>query len=125
MQKSSTPNSERCSTTACFHETVIFHTTARNVGLFTSLSLVALGAARAMMSSNRHGMAVASIACSALFLLISIDMNHSLLAAASNKRDETRVSTVLPYAVGIAHVLMFLILALVIWQGVGKWRLGK
>ena len=108
-----------------FHEVVIFHTTARNVGLFTSLSLASLGAARALHNSGRDDVAAACAVCASLFLWLAIDLNRSLMATVSKEDYNNQISYVLPHAVAAAHALMCLVIVVAAYRGFTKWRLAK
>jgi hypothetical protein len=107
-----------------YHATMMYHTTARNVGLYTSLSLASLGAARALLSRDLHGSAAAFGACSVLFLALAMELNQALLwptpsaAAAPTSR---RV----PVALAIAHALMCIAMFVAIWRGTTKFRNRK
>lgn len=108
-----------------YHETMLYHTTARNVGLYTSLSLASLGAARALLARGREMVAAAIAACAILFLALSMDLNTSLLWPSSQEKLDAQTSKKLPYALAIAHALMCIAIAIAIWRGVHAWRLGK
>lgn len=108
-----------------YHETMLYHTTARNVGLYTSLSLAALGAARALLARGREMVAASIAACAILFLALSMDLNSALLWPSTQEAEDAQTSRKLPYALAIAHVLMCIAIAIAIWRGVNAWRLGK
>ena len=108
-----------------YHQTMIYHTTARNVGLYTSLSLAALGAARALLARGREMVAAAIAACAVLFLALSMDLNASLLWPSSQEALDAQTSKKLPYALAIAHILMCIAIFIAVWRGVNAWRLGK
>lgn len=108
-----------------YHETMIYHTTARNVGLYTSLSLAALGAARALLAKGKEMVAAAIAACAMLFLALSMDLNSSLLWPSSQEAADAQASKKLPYALAIAHILMCIAIVIAVWRGIYAWRLGK
>lgn len=108
-----------------YHETMLFHTTARNVGLYTSLSLAALGAARALLAKGKEMVAATIAACAMLFLALSMDLNSSLLWPSSQEAADAQASKKLPYALAIAHILMCIAIVIAVWRGIYAWRLGK
>ena len=104
-----------------YHETMMYHTTARNVGLYTSLSLAALGAARALLARGREGTAAALGACAILFLILAMELNQTLLWP-SNKAKEAPTSRRLPWALALAHALMCIAMVVAAWRGVAAFR---
>ena len=104
-----------------YHETMMYHTTARNVGLYTSLSLAALGAARALLARGREGTAAALGACAILFLILAMELNQTLLWP-SNKAKEAPTSRRLPWALAMAHALMCIAMVVAAWRGVAAFR---
>lgn len=108
-----------------YHETMLYHTTARNVGLYTSLSLASLGAARALLARGREMVAAAIAACAILFLALAMDLNSILLWPSSQEAADAQASKKLPYALAIAHILMLIAFFVAVWRGINKWRLGK
>jgi len=99
----------------------MYHTTARNVGLYTSLSLAALGAARALLARGREGTAAALGACAILFLILAMELNQTLLWP-SNKAKEAPTSRRLPWALALAHALMCIAMVVAAWRGVAAFR---
>ena len=85
-----------------YHETMMFHTTARNVGLYTSLSLASLGAARALLARKRDLTAAAFGACSMLFLALAMELNKTLLWPTKRAADAP-TSRRVPWALAAAH----------------------
>mgnify|MGYP003707023297 CR=1 FL=1 len=108
-----------------YHETMLYHTTARNVGLYTSLSLAALGAARTLLARGREMVAATIAACAFLFLALAIDLNSSLLWPSSQEKLDAQTSQKLPYVLAGAHTLMCIAIVIALWRGINKWRLGK
>jgi len=108
-----------------YHETMLFHTTARNVGLYTSLSLAALGAARTLLAKGKEMVATAIAACAILFLGLAMDLNSALLWPSSQEAADAQASKNLPYALAIAHILMCIAIVVAVWRGIYAWRLGK
>jgi hypothetical protein len=104
-----------------YHETMMFHTTARNVGLYTSLSLAALGAARALLARNREGTAAALGACAVLFLVLAMELNQALLWP-TPREEEANISRRVPWALAVAHALMCLAMGVAAWRGVAAFR---
>jgi hypothetical protein len=102
-----------------YHETMIYHTTARNVGLYTSLSLAALGAARALLERGRNVTAASLAACAVLFLGLAMELNQTLLWPTDRAADAPTSKRV-PIALAIAHILMCMALVVAIWRGIAK-----
>jgi hypothetical protein len=114
-----TPTSDRLP--PHYHETMMYHTTARNVGLYTSLSLAALGAARALLARNRDGAAAALGACAVLFLGLAVELNQSLLWP-TKRAAEAPTSRRVPMALAVAHALMCVAMLVAIWRGAAAFR---
>ena len=109
-----------------YHETMLYHTTARNVGLYTSLSLASLGAARALLARGKHIVAFIIASCALLFLILAMDLNSALIW--TRKDDDfssAPTSKTLPYALAVAHMLMCIALLVAIWRGIHVWRLDS
>ncbi len=104
-----------------YHETMMYHTTARNVGLYTSLSLAALGAARALLARSRDGMAAALVVCAVLFLALAMELNQTLLWP-TKRAAAAPTSRRVPWALAVAHVLMCIAMLVAIWRGVATFR---
>ena len=104
-----------------YHATMMYHTTARNVGLYTSLSLAALGAARMLLARNREGTAAALGACAVLFLVLAMELNQTLLWP-TKRAEAAPTSRRVPWALAVAHALMCVALAVAVWRGVAAFR---
>ena len=100
-----------------YHETMMYHTTARNVGLYTSLSLAALGAARALLARNRKGTAAALGMCAVLFLVLAMEMNKTLLWP-TPREEAANTSRLVPRTLAVTHAIMFMALVVAAWRGV-------
>jgi hypothetical protein len=101
-----------------FHERMLYHTTARNVGLYTSLSLAALGAARALLSNGREMVAAALAARAALFLALAMELNSALLWPSTQEEADAQTSKILPYAIAMAHILMCIAILIAMMRGI-------
>jgi hypothetical protein len=104
-----------------YHETMMYHTTARNVGLYTSLSLAALGAARALLARKRDGTAAALGACAVLFLALAMELNQTLLWP-TKRADAADTNRRVPWILAVAHALMCVALAVAVWRGASAFR---
>ena len=121
MQKTSEDTPKETRRPPHYYETMIYHTTTRNVGIYTSLSLVALGTARAMLTNKRDMVAAVFCMCSGLFLYLAMDLNTRLLwpstsaaAAPTSKR--------VPIVLAVVHILMFIVLIVATWRGITTFR---
>lgn len=105
-----------------YHQTMMYHTAMRNVGLHTSLTLGAMAAARALMTRGHTGVAVALVGVAMLFLGLAVEMNRPMLwptpaaAAAPTSRK-------IPWIMATAHALIFIAIAVAAWRGSAKFRL--
>ena len=104
-----------------YHETMMYHTMARNVGLYTSLSLAALGAARTLLARKRDGTAAALGACAILFLALAMELNQTLLWP-TERAEAAPTSRRVPWALAVAHALMCIAMIVAAWRGVAAFR---
>ena len=94
---------------------------ARNVGLYTSLSLAALGAARTLLARKRDGTAAALGACAILFLALAMELNQTLLWP-TERAEAAPTSRRVPWALAVAHALMCIAMIVAAWRGVAAFR---
>ena len=106
-----------------YHETMMYHTMARNVGLYTSLSLAALAAARALATNSRHGVAAALVVCSAMFMGTAAELNRTLLWP-TQRAKAAPTSRRLPWAMAVAHAMLTCALLVAVWRGAVAFRKG-
>jgi hypothetical protein len=100
---------------------MLYHTMVRNVGLYTSLSLAALAGARALLERRRDGTAAVLIGCAALFLILAMDLNRTLLWP-TKRAEAAPTSRRVPWAMAVAHALMCVGVIATIRRGILTFR---
>jgi len=100
---------------------MIYHTTTRNVGIYTSLSLVALGSARALLANKRDMVAAVFCMCSGLFLYLAMELNKRLLWPSTNAA-AAPTSKRVPIVLAVVHILMCITLIVATWRGIKTFR---
>jgi heme/copper-type cytochrome/quinol oxidase subunit 2 len=100
---------------------MLYHTTTRNVGIYTSLSLVALGSARALLANKRDMVAAVFCMCSGLFLYLAMELNKRLLRP-STSAAAAPTSKRVPIVLAVVHILMIIMLIVATWRGITTFR---
>lgn len=104
-----------------YHETMMFHTRIRNVGLYTSLTLAALAASRALMTRGHNSVAMALIAVAMIFMGLAIEMNRPLLWP-TPLQTEAPTSQNIPWILATAHAMMCIAIGVTAWRGFKEFR---
>jgi len=108
------------STTRLFRARMFFHTTARNVGLFTSLSLAALAAAHSQAAKGRVVTAATLFLTAALFLGMAMDLNRTLLT--NPEMTLGSGGSILPHVLFVTHVLLTIGIVAATWRAIWNVR---
>ena len=99
---------------------MLFHTTVRNVGMCTSLSLAALAAAHSQAAKGRYATAATLFLTAALFLGMAMDLNRILLTNPDMTVGSDGSS--IPHMFAVTHVLLAIGIVAAMWRAIWNMR---